>query len=91
MRLCERTFTWRALHWRHPNRLFLWPRRGIEVSLTSQVTLEVALPQSGWVTLDAPLNGVVDQKRMRGGVERYGGSTISSSMGGMALSPVCYR
>ena len=48
-----RTFTWRALHCRQPNRLFLWPRRGIEVSLTSEVALDVALPQLGWVTLDA--------------------------------------
>ena len=49
----KRTFTWRALHCRQPNRLFLWPRRGIEVSSTSEVASKVALPRSGWVTLDA--------------------------------------
>ena len=48
-----RTFTWRALHCRQPSRLFLWPRRGIDVSRTSDVALKVALPRSGWVTLDA--------------------------------------
>jgi len=45
-------FTWRLLHCRHPSRLFLWPRRGIEVLQTSQDALEVALPRIGWVTLD---------------------------------------